>query len=402
MAQFLPLQGTTILDFSKILAGPMCTQYLADLGADVIKVEPQERGDDTRQWPPFTDGDGTIFLSVNRNKRSLAVDLKSPAGRELCERLAMSADVVVESFGPGVAERLGVGYERLSAINPRLVYCSLSGYGTRGPMKEGKGYDLVLQAFCGMLSMTGEPGGPPLRSPFSPVDQGAGLHATIGILGGLLQRAQTGTGVKVEASLFDAAVGFLAYFLQGYWQRGTEPVKPGSGHESLCPYQSFETKDKPLIVGIANDALWRSFCDLAGVREMAADPRFVTGADRVANRSATVAEVARIMLTRTRGDWMKLLDEGGIPCSPVHTLGELASHPHMIASDMIQSYRNDTGRTVNCVATPLRVDGVRPGVRSAPPRHGQDTRTILAEYGYSDEDVISMIAAGVVSPGRKA
>ena len=400
MGQFLPLQDITVLDFSKILAGPMCTQYLGDLGADVIKVEAREQGDDTRQWPPFTDGEGTIFLSVNRIKRSLAVDLKAPAGRELCERLAKSADVVVESFGPGVAERLGIGYERLSAINPRLVYCSLSGYGTRGPMKDGKGYDLVLQAFCGMLSMTGEPGGPPMRSPFSPVDQGAGLHATIGILGGLLQRAQTAKGVKIEASLFDAAVGFLAYFLQGYWQRGTEPVKPGSGHESLCPYQAFETMDKPLILGIANDGLWRTFCELVGAPGMAADPRFLTGADRVANRSATVAEVERIMRTRTRGDWMKTLDEAGIPCSPVHALGELASHPHTLASEMIQSYRNNAGQTVNCVAAPLRVDGSRPGLRRAPPRHGQDTRAILAEYGYSDADVASMIAAGVVSPGR--
>ena len=235
MNAFAPLQGVRVIDFSKILAGPLCTQYLADLGAEVIKVEPIGTGDDTRHWPPFESGVGTVFLSVNRNKNSLAIDLKSPAGLEACRRLAKVSDVAVESFSPGVAERLGVGYEDLKAINPRIVYCSISGYGTVGPMREGKGYDVILQSFTGMLSITGEPGGNPVRSPFSPVDQGTGLHAVIGILGGLLECKRTGHGVKVEASLFDTAVAFLGYFLQGYWQRGTEPERPGSGHESLCP-----------------------------------------------------------------------------------------------------------------------------------------------------------------------
>ena len=209
-AGFLPLDGIRVLDFSKILAGPLCTQYLGDMGADVVKVEPCKDGDDTRKWPPFEDGDGTIFLSVNRNKRSLALDLKSPDGLAVCMRLARQSDVVVESFGPGVAERLGIGYEALKAINPRLVYCSISGYGTRGPMKEGKGYDLIAQAFTGMLSMTGEPGGPPARSPFSPVDQGTGLHAVVGIMGGLMQCARTGVGMKLEVSgLSDKKVSVL-------------------------------------------------------------------------------------------------------------------------------------------------------------------------------------------------
>ena len=264
----------------------MCTQYLADLGAEVIKVEPIGTGDDTRHWPPFENGVGTVFLSVNRNKGSLAIDLKSPAGLEACRRLAKVSDVAVESFSPGVAERLGVGYEDLKAINPRIVYCSISGYGTVGPMREGKGYDVILQAFTGMLSITGEPGGNPVRSPFSPVDQGTGLHAVIGILGGLLECKRTGHGVKVEASLFDTAVAFLGYFLQGYWQRGTEPERPGSGHESLCPYQAFETRDHPLILGVANDTLWQAFCKVANVPEIANLPQFRTGADRVQHRAA--------------------------------------------------------------------------------------------------------------------
>jgi crotonobetainyl-CoA:carnitine CoA-transferase CaiB-like acyl-CoA transferase len=292
---FQPLKGLLVLDFSKILAGPLCTQYLGDMGADVIKVEPCRGGDDTRMWPPFHDGDGTIFLSVNRNKRSLALDLKSSEGLAICRRLAERSDIVVESFGPGVADRLGIGYAALREINSRLIYCSISGYGTVGPMKDGKGYDLIAQAFTGMLAMTGEPGGPPMRSPFSPVDQGTGLHAVIGILGALLNRATTGTGVKIEASLFDSAVGFLGYFLQSYWRTGVDPVPPGSGHESLCPYQAFQTSDGQLILGIANDALWQRFCVLAEKPDLADDPRFRTGADRVANRDATVAAVAEIV-----------------------------------------------------------------------------------------------------------
>lgn len=393
---FLPLSGIKILDLSKILAGPLCTQYLGDMGADIIKIESREGGDDTRSWPPFEDGDGTIFLSVNRNKRSIALDLKSAEGLEICQRLVRDADVVVESFGPGAAERLKVDYDSLKAINPAIIYCSLSGYGTRGPMKEGKGYDVILQAFCGMLSITGEPDGPPVRSPFSPVDQATGLHSVIGILGAVIQRGTTGKGMKIEASLFDSAVHYLAYFLQGFWQRGTEPAKPGSGHESLCPYQSFETKDKPLILGIANDSLWREFCDMTGRPELTDDPRFKTGADRVQNRDVTVAIVADILQQKTRDEWILLLEARSIPCSPVHTLGELSEHPHTEASDMILRYDNVAGRTLKGVASPIRVDGKRPQLQTIPPKLGQDSATILAEVGFDEARIADFIDKGVV------
>lgn len=394
---FRPLQGLRVLDFTKVLAGPLCTQMLADLGAEVIKVEPIRAGDDTRSWPPFEHGEGTIFLAVNRNKRSLALDLKAPEGLAIAHRLAALADVVIESFGPGVAERLGIGDNALRALNPRLVYCAISGYGSTGPMQEGKGYDLIAQAFCGMLSMTGEPDGPPVRSPFSPVDQGTGMHATIGIMGALMQRERTGRGVKLEASLFDTAVGFLGYFLQGYWQRGTEPQRPGSGHESLCPYQAFETADKPLILGVANDALWQAFCAVADADELAADPRFVTGAARVQHRQETIDAVARIMRGKTRDEWLKLLDARGIPCSPVHTLGELERHPQTLASDMILHYRAHHDHLLKSVAMPLRVDGQRPALRTPPPRLGQDSLAILRETGYADELIEQWLARGIIA-----
>jgi len=398
MTRFAPLEGIRVLDFSKVLAGPQCAQYLGELGAEVTKIEPLRGGDDTRAWPPFADGEGTIFLSANRNKRSLAIDLKSPEGRAVCQRLAARADVVLESFGPGVAERLGVDHATLSALNPSLVYCSISGYGSVGPMREGKGYDVILQAFSGMLSITGEPGGAPMRSPFSPVDQGTGLHAVIGILGGILERARTGRGVKVEASLFDTSVAFLAYFLQGYWTRGTEPMRPGSGHESLCPYQVFETSDRPLILGVANDSLWVAFCRVAGTPELAAEPRFRTNADRVAHRAETVAAVAAVMTTRTRDDWLAVLDAAGIPCSPVHTLGELSAHPHTAASGMVFEYRHRSGQPLKAVATPLRIDGERPGHRCPPPALGADGEAVLREAGYSADEIDALRRRGVLPP----
>jgi len=398
---FRPLAGIRVLDFSKVLAGPLCTQYLADLGADVIKVEPPG-GDDTRNWPPLADGVGAIFTAVNRNKRGIVLDLRKPVGLAVAHALARKADIVVESFGPGVADRLGIGWDRLSALNPQLLYASISGYGTQGPMKDGKGYDLIAQAFTGMLSLTGEPGGPPARSPFSPVDQATGYHAVIGIMGALMQRDRNGCGAKIEASLFDSAVGLLGYFLQNYWLRGTEPERPGSGHESLCPYQAFATADAPIILGVANDGFWRAFCDLAGAASLAEDPRFTTNADRVTHREVLVPIVAEILARRGRSAWLTDLAARGIPSSPVHTLGELSSHPHTAASGMV--LRDGSFQTV---ASPLRVDGERLQLRLRPPALGEHSRAVLAELGYETDKIDVLIADGVVgshdfaAPGRR-
>ena len=397
---FRPLSGVRVLDFSKILAGPLCTQYLADLGANVIKVEPLN-GDDTRAWPPFEDEVGAIFTAVNRNKRGIALNLRQPAGLAIAEALARDADIVVESYGPGVADRLGIGWDRLSALNPRLVYASISGYGTHGPMKNEKGYDLIAQAFTGMLSLTGEPGGPPARSPFSPIDQATGYHAVIGIMGAIIQRDQTGCGVKVEASLFDSAVGLLGYFLQNYWVRGTEPERPGSGHESLCPYQAFATADAPIILGIANDGFWHAFCEVAGDPALANDPRFRTNGDRVTHRAVLVPIVAKILAGRSRTAWLAEFATRGIPSSPVHTLGELSSHPQTEASGMI--LRDGSFQTV---ASPLRANGERLALRLRPPALGEHSRAVLAELGYEADKIDALIADGVVgvanlaTPGR--
>lgn len=385
----LPLEGLRVLDLSKVLAGPLCAQYLGDMGADVIKIETPGAGDETRAWPPFRQAGGervgAVFLSANRNKRSVVLELGTDSGREAIGRLVESADVVITSFGPGVAKKLGVDAGSLREINPRLVCCEISGYGSAGPMREGKGYDVILQAFCGMLSITGEPSGPPVRSPFSPVDQATGLHALIGILTALYRRERTGEGGTVEASLFDSATGFLGYFLQSFWERGTEPQRPGSGHESLCPYQAFETQDKPLILGVANDALWQRFCALAGLQDAVQDPRFRTNADRVEHREETVRLVSQILRTRPRDEWLKAFDEAGIPSSPLHTLGELSEHPHTIASGMRFEYQHPQLGTLGGIAQPLRIDGARMPLRRPPPLHGEHTQEVLDELGDGDK-----------------
>lgn len=388
-----PLGGVRVLDLSKVLAGPLCTQYMADMGADVIKVEAAGQGDDTRGWPPFQDGQAAVFLSCNRNKRSIALDLKSAHGRAVVQRLAAWADVVVHSFGPGVAQKLGVDWEALSEINPRLVYCAISGFGPVGSLSHGKGFDVVLQAFCGMISITGETEGGAVRSPFSPVDQATGLHALIGILAALRQRDASGRGVTVDASLFDTALGFMGYFMQGYWARGTEPARAGAGHESLCPYQDFATADKPIILGIANDALWRAFCALAERPELASDPRFATNAQRVANRAQTLAATRALLAARTRGEWLPALEQAGIPCSPIHTLVEVDAHPHTRESGMVFDYP-ETGTDagpLKGVAQPVRFDGMRLITPKRPPSLNQDWASVLADAGYSDPEVRDLL-----------
>ncbi|SCK43486.1 Crotonobetainyl-CoA:carnitine CoA-transferase CaiB [Variovorax sp. HW608] len=398
----LPLTGVRVLDLSRVLAGPLCTQYLGDMGAEVIKVETPGHGDDTRSWPEFkfaADGARASghFLSCNRNKRSIALDLKSDAGRAVVHRLAQSADIAVESFAPGVAARLGVDAAQLRALNPRLVHCSISGFGSVGPMRHGKGYDLILQAFSGMLSLTGDPGSPPMRSPFSPVDQGTGMHALIGILAALLRRDRTGQGCSVEASLFDTSAAFLAYFLQNYWNSEREPAKAGVSHVSLCPYGVFDTADRPLILGIANDALWRRFCALAGLGDAVADPLYASNGARVAHRAQTEALVTQALRKHGRGHWLALLDDAGIPCTAVHSLAEMSAHPHTEASGMVLHYEHSHFGALKGVAQPLRFDGERLGQRQEPPRCGEHTVEVLREAGCSDDAISALLEQGVAA-----
>ncbi|MDO9713722.1 CaiB/BaiF CoA transferase family protein [Paracraurococcus lichenis] len=395
-----PLKGIRVLDFSKVLAGPLCGQWLGDLGADVVKIEPPGSGDDTRGWPPFRTGGevrvGAVFLSANRNKRSLALDLKTEAGQAAARRMAAEADVVIESYATGVAERLGIGAERLCAANPRLIHCSIPGFGRSGPLAQGLGYDVILQAFSGIMAMTGERGGGPIRSPFSPIDQGTGMHAFSGILAALLERGRTGRGCRLEVSLFETAAALLGYSLQIYWEKGTLPEKSGSGHESLCPYQAFEASDGPVLIGIASDNLWRRFAAGIGRPKLAEDPRFRTNADRVRHFAETVALVQDIAATRTVAEWVEFCGRIGIPCASINTLAELLAHPHTAARGVVLDYEHPALGPLKTLAQPIQFDGRPRGVASPPPLLGEHSEEVLAAYGFGPEEIAALRVAGAI------
>lgn len=388
-----PLKGVRVLDITKVLAGPLCTQYLGEMGADVIKVEPLELGDETRGWPPFrAPGLGAVFMSVNRNKRSIALDLKTKRGRAVVHALAKTADVAIESFGTGVAERLGIDAATLQAINPRLIHCSISGFGRTGPLRASPGYDVILQAFCGVMALTGDEGGGYIRSPISPIDQMTGMHALTGILAKLYERQVGGVGGTVNASLYDTAMGLMAYNLQSFWERGVQPKKCGSSHESLCPYQAFEASDGPIMIGVANDNLWRKFCIATGLEQIVDDPGHRTNADRVRNREQTLKIVQEALLKGSVDHWCDVLSRAGIPCSPINSLSQLLAHPHTRESGMVMTYDCAGAGELHGVAQPVRFDGEIAQPTLPPPTHGEHTEEILAELGLADADIRALMS----------
>lgn len=392
------LSGIKVLDLSRVLAGPLCAQALGDLGAEVIKVESPGLGDETRGWPPFKgEGLGAVFLTVNRNKRSVVIDMKNDEGRALVHELARRADVVIESFSTGVAERLGIDAPTLQAINPRLIHCSISGFGREGPLRNAPGYDVILQAFAGVMSLTGDEGGGYIRSPISPIDQMTGTHAIIGIMAAILERQKSGKGGTVEASLFETALALQRYNLQSYWQLGVQPPKCGSSHESLCPYQAFEAADGPIMIGVANDNLWRKFCKIAGLEHIVDDPRFRTNANRVANRPETIALVQEAVGQRSVAEWYEQLSAASVPCSPINTLGQLLDHPHTQQSDVIVEYEHPVAGPTRSVGQPYLLNGERRTAGTPPPTHGQHTHEVLREIGLDDAAIERLTAAKVIA-----
>ncbi len=392
-----PLTGIRVLDLSKVLAGPMCAQYLGDLGADIIKVETVGQGDETRGWPPFpAPGFGTVFLSANRNKRSIAVDMKTEKGRDIVHALSRSADVAIESFGTGVAERLGIDAATLRALNDRLIHCSISGFGRSGPLKNSPGYDVILQAFCGIMSMTGDENGGYIRSPISPIDQMTGVHAFSGVMALLYAREKTGQGGTIQVSLFETALGLLGYNLQTYWERGVQPPKCGSSHESLCPYQAFEAADGPIMIGIANDNLWRKFCAVAALGTIVDDPKFRTNADRVAHRNETISHVQSAIAQHAVAYWNDALSGVGVPCAPINSIAQLLDHPHTQASGIIVEYEHQTAGRLKGVGHPVLIDGAERHAGLPPPMLGQHTDDVLSEMGLSSEAISELRRARVI------
>ena len=391
-----PLAGLLVLDLSKVIAGPLCTQYLADLGAEVIKVETVAGGDDTRGWPPLREDTGAVFLSMNRGKKSIAVDLKSEAGRDIVHRLADRADIVVESYAPDVKTRLGVDAATLRARNPRLIYCSISGFGQTGPLRNALGYDNILQAFSGMMAMNGERDGGPTRIPVSPIDQATGLNAVIGIQAALMERGRTGVGTSLEVSLFESATAMLGFTLQTYWEQGVAPARIGSAHQSICPYQVFETADTPVLIGVANDRLWQRFCHAAERPDLAADERFKINADRVARYAETVAIVQDIVRAQTSAHWVAQLNEADVPCTPVNTIADLAAHEHTAARGIIIEYEHARLGLLKGVATPIVFDGAPRQAGTPPPSLGEHTAEVLQELGFDAAAIERMATAGSI------
>jgi len=392
------LAGLTVLDLSRVLSGPFATMTLADLGADVVKIEQPGTGDDTRQWgPPFQGDEAAYFLSVNRNKRSLALDLKSADGLALVRDLARRADVVVENFRPGTAARLGLGYDDLAAENPGLVYASISGYGQTGPDSHRAGYDAIAQARSGIMSVTGEADGPPVRVGVSSADLVAGMWAVIGILAALRERDRSGQGQWVDISLLDGSVSWLTYVASGYFATGTRPPRYGSAHPTIAPYQGFATKDGDLMLAVGNDAIWRRFAPVAGLADLLEDPRFTTNPLRVEHRDELLPLVADAMAARTSVEWVEVLDAAGVPVGPIQTVDEVVTDPQVLAREMIGEVKHPTAGTVRTIGCPVRLTATPPQVRTAPPLLGQHTDDVLAELGVDQERLVALRASGAVA-----
>lgn len=391
-----PLQGIRILDLSKVLAGPLCAQYLGDLGADVIKVEPPGSGDETRGWLPQKDGESASFMAVNHNKRGLALDLKSPEGKQIVRELVARADVVIQGFGAGTAQRLGVDYQSLRDINPSLIYCEISGYGRDGPWGQEPGYDVMLQAFSGMISTIGQKDGPQARVSFSPVDLGTGLHAVSGILAAVLHKKNTGEGGYVEVSLLDTAMGFMGYMSHNYWFSGVAPSRMGTAHPSLCPYQAFRTQDGELMLGVGNDRLWQRFCQEAGLAQYAEDPDFSTNAQRVNRFEQTCALVQQVLEQDTTQSWLSRLRRAGVPVAPLHTLDQALAHEQVKARNIVVQSRHPTVGDLRHIAYPVTFNNEPRGVSRTPPLLGQHTSEILGEIGYTTDAIERLAEKGVI------
>ncbi|WP_198414930.1 CaiB/BaiF CoA transferase family protein [Piscinibacter terrae] len=402
------LSGVRVLDLSRVLAGPWCTQTLADLGADVIKVERPGAGDDTRGWgPPFLkDRDGhdtaeaAYYLGTNRNKRSITIDIAKPAGQALIRDMVAQCDVFIENFKVGDMARYGLDAATLCALNPRLVYCSVTGFGQTGPYRERAGYDYAIQGIGGLMSVTGErddlPGGGPQKVGVAVADLFTGMYATVAILAALRHRDLTGEGQAIDMALLDTQVAMLANLGANYLTTGVAPKRLGNAHQNIVPYQVFEVADGHIILAVGNDGQYAKFCEVAGRRDLAEDERFVRNADRVRHRHVLVPLLAEVLKQRQKADWLSALETAKVPCGAINDLGEVFADPHVKEREMTIEVQHPLSDALPLVASPMKLSSTPVQYRRAPPLLGEHTEELLAEFGLSPDQQAALRAQGAL------
>jgi formyl-CoA transferase len=392
------LRGVRVLDLSRILAGPFCTMMLGDLGAEVIKVERPGSGDDTRTWgPPFSGGESAYYLCCNRNKKSITVDLRQAGGQELVRKLAAESDVLVENFTPGLMKRFGLDYETLRDLNPRLIYCSITAYGQDGPYRDRPGYDMVLSAVGGLMWITGEREGNPCKVGVAITDVLTGVHTSGAIMAALLWRAESGQGQYIDCSLLDIQASALANIASNYLVAGVEATRWGTAHESIVPYQVFATGDRPIAIAVANQKLWKIFCEAVGQEEWRDDPRFASNPKRVENREILLPLVAGVMASKGCDEWMKILVEAAVPCGPVNNMQALFDDPQIRHRGMVAEVDHPTIGNLKLTGIPVKYSATPGEVRFPPPLLGEHTDEILSSVlGYSPERIEELKRMGTV------
>ena len=387
-----PLAGVRVLDLTRVLAGPYCTMFLGDLGAEVVKIEQPGVGDDTRGWgPPFVGGESAYFLCVNRNKQSLTVNLKSAEGISLVRQLAERADVLIENFRPGAMEQFELGYEQLQAANPKLIYASLSGFGADGPMAAMPGYDLIVQAWGGLMSITGSEESGPMKVGVAIIDLVAGLMLGKSIAAALYAREKNGVGQKLDTSLLEAEVAVLINAGSNYLVSGKVPGRWGNAHPTIVPYQSFQTEDSYLVIGVASEGIWQRFCVAIGKAEFAEDPRFQRNPDRVANREALIAILSELFRSRNNATWLELLRQAEVPCAPIQTIDQVFQSPQVLHRSMLVEVAHPTAGTVCMAGLPVKFSATPASVRLAPPLLGEHSGQVLSSWLGMSSDIIAKL-----------
>ena len=392
-----PLAGIRVIDLTRVLLGPLCSMMLGDMGAEVIKIERPSAGDDTRAFaPPYQGEESAYFLSVNRNKKSLTLDMKQDAAKEVLWKLVENADVIIENFRPGAAARLGFGYKDVAARNPGIIYGSISGFGDTGPGAKRPGYDLVIQGESGIMDITGDPDSPPTKMGTSIADMVAGMMLSQGILAALNARHVMGKGQHVKVSMLEALASLLTYQASNYYATGITPKRRGNAHPSIVPYETFQAGDGWLNVAVANDSLWQKFCDAADKPEWKDHPNYVAAPDRVQNRDEIMPLITEVLKTKTRAEWIALLNAAGVPCGAIATVEEICESETLKARGMIWEMDHKTAGVVKTIANPIEFTGTRLATPAPPPRLGEHADEILASAGYDAATISALKDQGVI------